>query len=134
LYVYSKLFNHLAQYAPEQVDIDKKKKYHFMKGLSTKLRECLALNADWTFLELMSNAIIIDDTIRAHQESKKKKALAASSSSAPHKYRMICTPHCNPLQQHHHQLATYPPPHQIIMPRAVAPPPTVLCHRRRSRA
>jgi hypothetical protein len=46
VYVYSKLFNHLAQYATEQVDIDKKKKYHFMNGLSTKLRECLALNAD----------------------------------------------------------------------------------------
>jgi hypothetical protein len=57
-----------------------------MKGLSTKLQERLALNADWTFLELASNAIIAYDTNRAHQESKKKKALAAPSGSAPHKY------------------------------------------------
>jgi hypothetical protein len=64
-----------------------------MKGLSTMLQERLALNADWTFLELVSNAIIVDDAIHAYQESKKKKALAAPSGSAPHKYRMVCAPH-----------------------------------------
>jgi hypothetical protein len=57
-----------------------------MNDLSTKLQECLALNAVWTFLELVSNTIIADDAICAHQESKKKKALAASAGSAPHKY------------------------------------------------
>jgi hypothetical protein len=37
-----------------------------MNGLSTRLQERLALNADWTFLELVSNAIIADDAIHAH--------------------------------------------------------------------
>jgi hypothetical protein len=97
-----------------------------MNGLSTKLQERLALNADWTFLELVSNAIIVDDSIRAHQESKKKKALTAPSGSAPHNYRMVYAPHHHPPQQHHHQLAICPPPHQNIMPRAMAPPSTVL--------
>jgi hypothetical protein len=74
-----------------------------MDGLSTKLQERLALNANWTFLELVSNAIITDDTIHAHQESKKKKkVLTAPSVSAPHKYQMVCAPCHNPLQQHHH--------------------------------
>jgi hypothetical protein len=126
VYVYSKMFNHLAQYAPEQVDTDEKKKYFFMKGLSTKLQERLALNADWTFLELVSNAIIADDANRAHQESKKKKALAAPSGSAPHKYRMLCAPHHHPPQQYHHQLAIGPLPHQNVMLRATTPPPSVL--------
>jgi hypothetical protein len=126
VYVYYKLFNHLTQYALEQVDTYEKKKCHFMNGLSTKLRERLALNADWTFLELVSNAIVADDSIHAHQESKKKKkALAAHSGSAPHKYQMVCAPHHHPQQQHH-QLAICPPPHQNIVPRAMAPPPTVL--------
>jgi hypothetical protein len=125
VYVYSKMFNHLAQYALEQVDTDEKK-YCFMNGLSTKLQERLALNADWTFLELVSNAIIAGDVNRAHQESKKKKALTAPSCSAPHKYRMVCAPHHHPPQQHHHQLATCPPSHQNVVPRVVAPPPTVL--------
>jgi hypothetical protein len=31
------------------------------------------LNADWTFLELVSNAIIADDTNCAHQESKQEE-------------------------------------------------------------
>jgi hypothetical protein len=34
---YSKLFNHMEQYAVDQVDTDKKKKNHFINGLSTKL-------------------------------------------------------------------------------------------------
>jgi hypothetical protein len=34
---YSKQFNHLAQYAPDQVNTDDKKKDCFMIGLSTKL-------------------------------------------------------------------------------------------------
>jgi hypothetical protein len=34
---YSKQFNHLAQYALDQVDTDEKKKDRFMIGLSTKL-------------------------------------------------------------------------------------------------
>jgi hypothetical protein len=97
-----------------------------MNVLSTKLQEHLALNVDWTFLELVSNAIVADDAIHAHQESKKKKDLAAPSGSAPHKYRMVCAPHHHPPQQHHHQLAICPPPHQNIVPRAMAPPPTVL--------
>jgi hypothetical protein len=94
-----------------------------MNGLSTKLQERLALNTDWTFLELVSNVIIADDANHTHQESKKKKALAAPAGSAPHKYRMVCAPHHHPPQQHHHQLATCPPPHPNIVPRAVAPPP-----------
>jgi hypothetical protein len=52
-----------------------------MNDLSTKFQERLALNADWTFLELVSNAIIVDDANRAHQESKKKKTLAAPVGS-----------------------------------------------------
>jgi hypothetical protein len=41
---YSKLFNHLVQYAPEQDDTDDKKKDRFINGLSTKLQERLALS------------------------------------------------------------------------------------------
>jgi hypothetical protein len=37
VYPYSRLFNHLTQYALEYVDTDEEKKYHFMNELSTKL-------------------------------------------------------------------------------------------------
>jgi hypothetical protein len=73
---YSKHFNHLAQYALEQVDTDeKKKKYHFMNGLSTKLQQCLALSTSRTFPEFVSNIIIADDVILTHKESKKRNTM-----------------------------------------------------------
>jgi hypothetical protein len=86
---YSKLFNHLAQYAPEQVDTDEKKKYRFLNGLSTKLQESLTVNTGRTFPEFISNAIIMDDAIRAHKEGKTRKVVASLSSSAPPKYWMV---------------------------------------------
>jgi hypothetical protein len=94
---YSKQFNHLAQYAPDEVDTDEKKD-HFMISLSTKLRERLALNTGGTFSEFVSNVLIIDDAICAHKETKKRKILAAPSSSAPPKYQMV-----------YHHGPTYPP-------------------------
>jgi hypothetical protein len=55
---YSKLFNHLAHYASDQVDTDDKKKDHFMIDLSTKLQERIALNMGGSFLEFVNNVII----------------------------------------------------------------------------
>jgi hypothetical protein len=95
---YSKQFNHLAQYAPNQVDTNEKKKDHFMIGLSTKLQERMALDTGGTFLEFVSNAMIADDAIRAHKETKKRKTMATPSSRAPSKYRMV-----------YHHGSTYPP-------------------------
>jgi hypothetical protein len=83
---YSKLFNHLTQYALDQVDPDDKKKDRFMISLSTKLQERMALNTGGTFPEFASNAIIVDDAIHAHMETKKRKVVAAPSGSAPPKY------------------------------------------------
>jgi hypothetical protein len=67
---YSKQSNHLAQYAPDQVDTDEKKKDRFMIGLSTKLQERMVLNTGGTFPEFISNVMIADDAIHAHKETK----------------------------------------------------------------
>jgi hypothetical protein len=95
---YSKQFNHLAQYAPDQVDTDEKKNDRFMIDLSTKLQERMVLNTGGTFPEFISNIMITDDVIRAHKEIKKRKVVATPSGSAPLKYRMV----------YHHGF-TYPP-------------------------
>jgi hypothetical protein len=95
---YSKQFNHLGQYAPDQVDTDDKKKDHFMISLSTKLQERMMLNTGGTFLEFVSNVMITDDAIHTHKETKKRKAMAAPSGSAPLKY-----------QTGYHHGSTYPP-------------------------
>jgi hypothetical protein len=95
---YSKQFNYLAQYAPDQVDTDEKKKYRFMIGLSTKLQERMALNTGGTFTEFVGNVMIADDAIHAHKETKKRKVVAAPSGSAPLKYQTV-----------YHHSSTYPP-------------------------
>jgi DNA replicative helicase MCM subunit Mcm2 (Cdc46/Mcm family) len=90
---YSKLFNHLAQYAPDQVDTDEKQKNRFINSLLMKLQERMELNTGGSFPMFISNIIIADNVIRAHKETKKMKVLAALSGSAPLKYWTV----------HHHR-------------------------------
>jgi hypothetical protein len=125
---YSKQFNHLAQYAPDQVDADEKKD-RFMIGLSTKLQERMALNTGGTFPEFISNVMIADDAIRAHKETKKSKVVPAPSSSAPLKYRTVYHhgPTYPPRPQRQHQRpqqqwAPHPPQHQRAASKALPPP------------
>jgi hypothetical protein len=84
-----KQFNHLAQYAPDQLDTNEKKKDRFMISLSTKLHERMALNMGGTFPEFVSNVMIADDAIRAHKETKKRKVVAAPFGSTPPKYQTV---------------------------------------------
>ncbi len=131
---YSKQFNHLAQYAPDQVDTDEKKKDRFMISLSTKLQERMVLNTRGRFPEFVSNVMIADDAIHAHKETKKRKVVAAPSSSAPPKYRTVYhhgptyppRPQCQ-HQRPQQQWAPRPPQHQHqrAAPRALPPPPPV---------
>jgi hypothetical protein len=102
---YSKQFNHLTQYAPDQVDTDDRKKDRFMISLSTKLQKRMVLNTKGTFLEFASNVMIAHDAIRAHKKTKKRKAVAAPSGSAPLKYRTVNhhSPTYPPRQLHQHQ-------------------------------
>jgi hypothetical protein len=132
---YSKQFNHLAQYAPDQVGTEAKKKDRFMIGLSTKLQERMALNTGGTFPEIVSNVMIADDAIRTHMETKKRKVAAAPSGSAPPRYRMGY-PHGStypPRQLHQHQRlqqqwAPHPPQrqHRQTATRALPPPLPVM--------
>jgi hypothetical protein len=134
---YSKQFNHLAWYAPDQMDTDEKKKDRFMISLSTKLQERMALKTRRTFSEFVSNAMIADDAILAHKETKKRKVVSALSGSATQKYRTVyhhssTYPPRQP-QQHQHQRqlqqwAPHPPQrqHQRVAPRTLSPPPHVL--------
>jgi hypothetical protein len=77
---YSKLFNHLAQYALDQVDTDDKKKDHFIIGLSTKLQERMR------------------STREGHSQNLSRKVVVAPSGSAPPRYRTV-----------YHHGPTYPP-------------------------
>jgi hypothetical protein len=92
---YSKQFNHLGQYALDQVDTAEKKDRFI---IFTKLQERMVLNTGGTFLEFMSNVMVADVAIHTHKETKKRKVVAAPSVSAPLKYQMM-----------YHHSSTYPP-------------------------
>jgi hypothetical protein len=83
---YSKQFNHRAEYVPDQVDTNEKKKDRLMISISTKLQERMMLNTGVTFPKFICNVMIVDDVIRAHKETKKRKVVAAPSTSVPLKY------------------------------------------------
>jgi hypothetical protein len=100
---YSKLFNHLVQYALDQVDTNEKRKTRFMNSLSTKLQERMALNIGGSFPEFISNIIIANDAIHTHKDNKTRKVVAAPSGSAPPKYQMVYHPPCLTYQPHQHQ-------------------------------
>jgi hypothetical protein len=101
-----------------------------MNGLLTKLQERLTLNTGGTFLEFVGNAIIVDDAIHTHEESKKRKTMAAPSGSAPPKSRMVYAPcHTNLTHQHQkQQWASHPHPrlHRQAALKALPPPPPML--------
>jgi hypothetical protein len=67
----------------------------------------MTLNTGGTFLEFVSNVMIMDDAIRAHKETKKRKAVATPSGSAPPKYQTVynhgSTYPPRQQQQHQHQ-------------------------------
>jgi hypothetical protein len=108
-------------------------------GLSTKLQERMTLNTGRTFLEFVSNVMIVDDAIHAHKETNKRKVVAALSGSAPPKYQTVYHHGSTypPRQLHQHQdqyqhqrpqqqWAPYPPQHQRAVPKALPPPPPVM--------
>jgi hypothetical protein len=56
------------------------KKFYFMRGLNMKLQLLMAPNATESYSDVVSQAILGDDKIRLHQESKRKKFAKESSS------------------------------------------------------
>ena len=72
-------FNHLSQYASEQVNTDAKKKRWFMRGLSTKLQTMMTTCTNVTYHEAVNIAIALEEKYRQHKEIKKKKSVSSGS-------------------------------------------------------
>jgi hypothetical protein len=53
-------FNHLSQYAIEQVNTDLKKKNCFMRGLNDRLQQKMATCLDLTFNKAMNTTILVE--------------------------------------------------------------------------
>src|SRR5438128_3857897 len=80
-------FNYLAQYAPEDVSTDEKKRDRFMDGLSEEMQDKLATLDFSDFNHLVNKAIIAEDKMNK-LEAKRRKRVAppviGASSQRPH--------------------------------------------------
>jgi hypothetical protein len=67
---YLKKFNHLSQYAIDQVNIDLKKKNCFMRGLNDRLQQKMATCLDHTYSRAVSTALAVEAKNAGHGKSK----------------------------------------------------------------
>jgi hypothetical protein len=67
---YLNKFNHLSQYAIDQVDTDLKKKNCFMRGLNDRLQQKMATCLDLTYNRAVSTALAIEVKNAGHGKSK----------------------------------------------------------------
>jgi hypothetical protein len=86
---YVQAFNNLCHYAGYHVDTDAKKRDHFRRGLSTKLKDHLNPIKVDIYIELVNLAITQEDCIMAHRAEKKRKAPAEPSNAPPQRYRLV---------------------------------------------
>jgi hypothetical protein len=67
---YLNKFNHLSQYAIDQVDTDLKKKNCFMRGLNDRLQRKMATCLDLTYRRAVSTALEVEAKNMGHGKSK----------------------------------------------------------------
>jgi hypothetical protein len=89
---YLEMFNQLSQYVAAYVGTEAMKKFYFMCGLNMKLQLLIAPNVAESYNDVVSQAILGDDKIRLHQESKRKKFAEESSSSSNRHQRIVYQP------------------------------------------
>ena len=83
---YAHLFNNLSQYASYHMDSDPKKQDRFRRGLSTKLKDHLALVRPSSYNDLVNMAIVQEDAMAAHRAEKKRKAPMPPPDAPSQKY------------------------------------------------
>jgi len=123
---YMAKFNHLSQYATDHMDIDRKKKAYFMRGLNTKLQTMMTTCQNATFYEAVNIAIASEEKNRKHKEAKKKATSSSFSGRGQKCQRIIYHP-----QGHGHFPASSPfrgpfSPSQYRHGQQVYPRPTAI--------
>jgi hypothetical protein len=81
---YLNKFNHLSQYAIDQVDTDMKKKNCFMRGLNDRLQRKMAMCLDLTFSRVVSTSLSVE---AKNARQGKSKGYAGERSTQEHEKR-----------------------------------------------
>ena len=83
---YVQKFNHLAQYTPDEVNNNDRKRYHFVNGLFLKMQDRLSVHEFADFNWLVSTSLTIEFKMRGHQEEKKRKRFPLHSVGGTSQY------------------------------------------------
>jgi hypothetical protein len=114
---YFERFTRLSQYVLDFVNTNEKKKFYFVRGLNEKLQCLMAANLAKRYNEVVSQAVLGDNKIRRHQESKRKKLAEESSNSVKQCRRIFYQPVYHPCPF----LPKLPSSQQLCVGQAVVP-------------
>ena len=73
---YVPVFNHLAQYAQDEVKTDERKQYRFVNGLNSKMQDRLSAHEFIDFNKLESTSLAVEFKLKNHQEEEKRKRVS----------------------------------------------------------
>ena len=123
---YFERFTRLSQYVLDFVNTNEKKKFYFLRGLNKKLQGLMATSLAEKYNEVVSQAVLGDNKIRLHQESKRKKFAEESSGKVKRYRRVVYQPVYYPLSSPL-QLPSSPQSceRQVVIP-FIPPKPDVL--------
>jgi hypothetical protein len=87
-------FNHLSQYAIEQVDTDLKKKNCFMRGLNDRLQRKMATCLDLTYSKAVSTALSVEAKNSGQGKTKRygREGGEGSSQGSEKRSRLVIRP------------------------------------------
>jgi hypothetical protein len=93
---YFERFTRLSQYVLDFVNTNEKKKFYFLRGINEKLQCLMATSLAERYNEVVSQAVLGDNKIRLHQETKRKKLAEESSNSVKQCRRIVYQPIYHP--------------------------------------
>ena len=76
---YVLVFNHLTQYALDEVNTDERKQYCFVSGLTSKMQYQLSAYKFTDFNKLVSSSLRVEFKMKNHKEEKKCKRVPLPS-------------------------------------------------------
>jgi hypothetical protein len=85
-------FNHLSQYAANQINSDRKKQACFMRGLNSKIRTMMTGCLNVTYHEAVDIALLSEEEYRKHKEAKKKRVSYGPSGGNQKRHKIVYHP------------------------------------------
>jgi hypothetical protein len=117
-------FNHLSQYAIEQVNTDLKKKRCFMRGLNDMLQRKMATCLDFTFNRVVSTTISVEAKNSGQGKTKRYGREGGEGSSQGSKKRLRLVIHSFNPNRPFSRPSSYPFKQSIFIRPTVAPTQT----------